>query len=267
MRARRTLIETLGRMIEHMAAVPADIAERWGRYQSRYESFAASPTNKAKRRVETYQNDLESAYTDWADGLATNLAAEDDEKKRDAILAAALLILLALLKRQGRDSLPDAIDIALNGGESTDEIASLLSDAIDENDGYLTDSLIPDIEEKVKAGLKDPDILAALLQGTGAAAIGGLLATVTARVGNYSGEWWDLYNKAMGTIADMNGAAVTWYLDPRAKHCEDCPQWGSTDGKTYPSYAAMLKETGDMSPANGVQCGANCRCFLEFSNP
>lgn len=251
----------LDRLESDGARIPADLASWRARHKT--ETFAATPSGKAKTAVNKYQLDLEGDYQDWAEDTAAKLAAASSDSKREEVLAAALLLLLALLKRKGKDAIPEAAVIALSGADPIAAIDDLVSDAISENDDYLSDSLIPDIEKKVKAGLLDPGIIAALAAGEGAAAFLALLQTETSRVGSYSGEWWKTYNSAVGLVADENGSKVTSYLDPRADHCGECPEFAETGGKVYGSWKEYQDATGGRVPGE-FECGPNCRCWLEF---
>lgn len=232
--------------------------------QIQAELFASKPVGKARAKVAEYEDDLEAEYEQWAKETAAKLArAKENERK--AILAAALLLLLALLKRAGEDALPEAIEIALDGADPTDEIESLLNETIDENDGFLEDSLIPDIEARALDKLSTPEIIAAIAAGTGAAAIAEMLGGFTQRTGSYSGEFWKLYNKALGVIADENKTPLKAYLDPAAKHCSECPKFHEVDGREYASYAAYLEKTDGRVPGE-FECAGNCRCWLEFQS-
>lgn len=226
------------------------------------ELFASKPIAKARNAVSQYETDLEDEYQQWAEETAAKLA-KASESKREEVLAAALLLLLALLKRKGREALPDAVEIALDGGDPIGALDDLLDEAIDENDDFLTKSLIPDIEKRMNDQLGTAAILTAIATGEGAAAIGELLAGFEQRVGSYSGEFWKLYNKAGGVLADENKSKVKAYLDPAAQHCSECPQFHDVDGREYENYAAYLEATDDRVPGQ-FECAGNCRCWLEF---
>lgn len=213
--------------------------------------------------VNTYQKRLESIYSDWADDAADALAqvSEDDYP---ATLGGLLDDLKAQLTIAGRISLPNAVTLAIGNTPPTSAVMQALVDAMESNEGFLQDSLIPDAQRKLELALRDEDIAAAIGAGAGAQALRGVMDTMGGRVSLYAGEWWKLYNDATGVTADELGKSVTWFLDANAHHCGDCLQWGSVDGTEYDSYEAMQVATGGMSPADGVQCGSNCRCFLEY---
>lgn len=140
---------------------------------------------------------------------------------------------------------------------------SELSAALAANDQFLEDSLIPSLEAKLLAALNDPDLLAAFAQGPAAyqAALQAVLATSAARVQSYAGAWWAVYNRAIGRVAQQNDRPIRAYLDPSAKHCDDCPMYHSADGREYPSFGKYLEETGGRVPGQ-FECGPNCRCEL-----
>lgn len=244
----RAIAAASGRVLpEHTAG----LARHWNA-----DAFAAKPN--PQQAVNKYQLELQKAYTNWYEDTADELA-EADEDEQEEIWAAALLALLALLKKMGRDGLADAVELALGDEESFPELDDLLDDQVAENDKYLTKSLIPDLRA-----------LGLLVLGAGASAeaIGEALAGQTARVGSYSGEWWDAHQKALGEVAKKKGKAVLWFLDPNVKnHCSDCPQYGDDDGRYYSSMEVLLDSTGGATPANGVECGANCRCSLMLVEP
>src|SRR3990172_6775656 len=213
---------------------------------------------KAVQAVNTYQTELSRIYSRWSDDLSAQLA-EADPDERDDFLAAALAALLVSLRAEGRKRITDALMLALDGEPPTPEMLQELTDAISENDGYLADSLIPAIRAKIEAGLIDEDVLAALGIGEGAAAIGGILDTLGGRVAMYAGGWWALFNTIAGLGAKESGKPIRWARDFLAHHCDTCLEFGDT---TYDSYDDLIAQTGGITPANGTDCGGNCRCSL-----
>ncbi len=216
-----------------------------------------SNQTKAHRAVNAYQQTLEGVYADWADETAGKLANADNDTARKAAIAAAIALLLARLKKLGKENLPDAVKLA--AGEIPDSLAGMLSDAIDENDSFLEDSLGPAIEDKVVGAFGSSDILAALASGAGATAFAGLLGTMAGRVAMYANAFWKLNNQTKGEVSD---GPIKWVLDKTVKdHCSDCSQWG---GQEWPSYQDMLDETGGLYPGNPeLEDSGNCRCWLE----
>ena len=210
--------------------------------------------------VNAYQEELESEYEDWADDFATDVADAKDDTERKSIIVAGLLALLGILQVLGRKSLPNAIDIALGDEAPTPELLRIIADIVAANEGYLKDSLIPDLQAKIEKALQDKDIQIALATGVGAEAIRGILGTVTARVGSYSGAWWSIHNNAVGALAEMKGKQILWRLAPAViNHCATCLTYGD---KTYASMKSMLSETGGISPSHGTICNGNDRCEL-----
>lgn len=227
-----------------------EVTARFARYWQA-DTFAARPN--PHQRVNRYQADLQKAYTDWYEETADDLSGTEDDDAKDEIIAAALLALLALLKKMGRENLPDAVDLALGGGASFPELDGLLDDQIEENEKYLTTSLIPDLKSA----------LASVAAGASAEAIIGTLSGFTTRVGSYGGEWWSLYNESVGLVSKKSGKKVVVYLDEQAKHCGECPNFGSVDGKEYESWDAYMESTGGRVPGD-FECGPNCRCTVQM---
>lgn len=229
------------------------------------ESFAIRGGGRSGRRpsqidaVNAYQAELQGTYDAWADDLSNDLAEEEDDDKRQELIAAALALLLASLIALSRKRLVEAFTRGLGGEPASPELLDDLSKALKENEMYLVSSLLPAIGAKLRSGLMDGDIIAALQQSNeiGAQAIKAMLDTMKARTGSYSGNWWAIYNHTIGKNAP---GKVAWYLDSQAKHCHDCPRFGTVNGTVYDSYQAMLEATGGREPARGVECGANCRC-------
>lgn len=219
------------------------------------------PGRRAKQieAVNAYQRELEAEYEEWADELAQDLAgASTDGGERDRVIEAALAALLLALLMLGRRRLPEAMEMGLGDTPPTVEALRDLAAAVEANERYLRESLLPDIERKLRAGLEDPDVRLALGAGRGEEAIGGLLRTMEARAALYAGAWWGMYNRAVG--AGAGEGPVRWLLDPTVKsHCQTCLEFGDRE---YPSYAAMLQVTGGIVPSAGTQCDGNCRCVL-----
>lgn len=208
-----------------------------------------------------YQQELERAYADFSDDLANELA-EADEEDRDGIIAAAVAALLLVLTALGRKHLPDAVTLGLGDEAITPEAAQELAEALADNEQFLTESLGPDIERKVKDGLLDGDVLASIAAGSGAIALGGVLSSMAGRVANYAGEFWSTLQRARGEAAKEKGLKIAWVLDPTVKqHCGSCLAFGD---KTYDSWDDLLASTGNVTPSDGTDCNGGCRCTLEF---
>jgi hypothetical protein len=136
-----------------------------------------------------------------------------------------------------------------------------LSQILKENEGYLTDSLIPALRAKLLKSFDDPDIQVAIEAGDGAEVLGSVLSTVTARVESYAGEWWQMHQWGVGLLSDEMGKTLKGFLDPQAQHCDDCPMFHDEAGREYASFQDYLNTTGQRVPGD-FQCKSNCRCSL-----
>ena len=207
---------------------------------------------KAIEYVNRYQREIEDIYDEWTEDLARDLARSEDDDQREEILAAALAALLLALRRAGHERYADW----LSEVEPTSEVLAALAEAVAENDRLLEQSLLPAIEQRVRRGLIDEDVLRALGAGAGAAALYGLMAAGRSRVSLYAGGLWSFMQHAAGLSAE---GAVFWQLDPRAQHCTTCLAYGNRE---YDSFEAMLAETGGVWPSHGTDCDGQCRCSL-----
>ena len=264
MNARERLRQAIGRTVAALEAMgyalPPDIAP---------DAFALRGTGTPGRKpaailaVNAYQNKLQRIYRDWADTLADDLA-DADPSEHDDIIKAALAALLLLLRNAGRTALPDAVTLGLGDDTINPDVLKVLTDALTANEDYLSDSLLPDLDSKLRQGLSEQDILEAIAAGAGAAAIGGLLQTMLGRVGSYAGGFWDVYNRTRGDAIDEHGKRLRWSRDdsiPDSSHCENCWEFGNQE---YNSYSEMLEITGGLTPGSpALICGSNCRCELE----
>ena len=207
--------------------------------------------------VNAYQQELQRVYQEWSQDLADDVAEEDDEAERRRRIEEALIALAALLIAQSHKGMAAAFTSGLGGAAPDPAMLAYLSSQMERVDSLIETSLIPAIRNKLYSNIMTQDLAIALESGQGAQALYSLLDTITARVGQYSGEWWAVYNHIVGASAT---GPVAWYLDPNAQHCDDCPRFGNPSGRRYASYQEMLRATGGKSPASGVQCGSNCRC-------
>ena len=216
----------------------------------------AQKLRRWERETNTFQRDLAQAYERWSRRLATDLANAEDEDEQEEILSAALAELSRTMVPMLRRNIKTGMDIGLGDRAPTSRLMSRVGAVIEINEQAIRDSLIPAIEEKVRAGLRDPDITA-----TGAAAIQGLLAGFGARLESYAGGMWIAIQSGLGEASvqaaeekGVDSLKVYWRRDPQAKHCDDCLEFGDRE---YESYEAMLAETGDRVPGE-VQCDGNC---------
>jgi hypothetical protein len=254
--ARAHLLSVMARVVAAVSAEPFVAGAR---------RSAARKERKEVAAVNRYQATLESDYREWADDLAGALANDPDNA--DELIAAALLALLLLLRRRGAEHLPDAVALALAraGGTASAALLQRLADAIARNDGYLTESLLPALGERLRELLASGEW--ALAAGDGAGAVRGLVGTwleaLTARVGLYAGAWWALHQDAFGEAS--GDRPLKAYLDPQAKHCSECPRYHSEGGEHYDSYESYLGATGGRVPGQ-FECLGWCRCWLEFDD-
>lgn len=219
----------------------------------------ARRTPDALAGADDYQRALESTYEDWARELARELA-DTPETERQRRIDEALAALLLLLQQRARQHFSAAINEA-TGGEWTPEAAEALAVALRDNDGYLRDSLIPAVRDRVNRALSDAALLAALLAGS-ATLFNQSMDALIPRVALYAGAWWILYHNVLGQGIQERGSQVIGYLDPRAKHCIECPLYHSERGSVYESMDDYLAQTGGRVPGQ-FQCDGNCRCWLE----
>ena len=262
MNARERLRQAIGRTVAALEAMgyelPPDIDAP--------DAFALRGTGTPGRKpaaiqaVNSYQNKLQLIYSDWADELSDDLA-DADPSEQDDIIKKALAALLLLLRNAGRTALPNAVTLGLGDVAHTPEILKLLAEAVNSNDKNLDDSLLPDLEQKIRSILDDDDIQDAIVSGKGAEAISGGLAGMLGRIATYAGAYWMLTNQATGTAAKENGKKIIGYLDADAQHCSECPLYQSEEGTVYDSYDDYLEATGGLTPGL-FQCGPNCRCRI-----
>jgi len=213
--------------------------------------------------VNAYQTLLEDDYSEWADTFSDDLSQAENDESRKAVIIAALAILLLLLQNNGRKNIPEAMFLAIGKEPPTTEMLQMMVDRVAENDRYLAESLIPDLQAKIERALADADIQLAFQMGieAGRDAIRAILQTVEVRIAMYAGAWWKVFQMATGMLSDVHQKAYRWNLDPLVKdHCQDCLDWGD---RTYDSFAVMLQTTGGRGPGWGNKCGGNDRCSGE----
>ena len=235
------IAQTIETLEERGVALPADVLA----FKS--ESFAIRGSGPGRRSgsinaVNAYQKELQSTYREWSQDLADDIATAEDEQERQRRIEEALAALALLLIGLSHKALAAAFNGGLDGAAPDPAMLAYLAGQMERADTLINTSLIPAIRDKLMRNLMTQDLAIALESGQGAQALYALLDTITARVGQYSGEWWAVYNHIHGASAS---GPVAWYLDPNAQHCRDCPRFGSPGGK---------------SPASGVECGSNCRC-------
>ena len=220
-------------------------------------------TGSAKRRiwereVNAYQVELGRVYDKWAKDLAAELdQAETDDEYDDAV-DAALLVLAVELKDLGLVNITQGAMLALGSTPPTSAYLIQLSRRLDDHEAAVDRGLVPTLRDRLLGARFDPEIVA-----TGALAYLGVLSALGARVESYAGEMWTAMQEAQGVTAEASGGRVAWQREDKAKHCDDCEQFGEDEfpGRVYDSWDDMMSQTGGRLPGE-VQCSANCRCSL-----
>uniref|UniRef100_A0A6M3KWF4 Portal protein n=1 Tax=viral metagenome TaxID=1070528 RepID=A0A6M3KWF4_9ZZZZ len=213
-----------------------------------------------ERATNAYEGELRQTYQQWADDTAGQLAGIEDDDEFSETLMAAILALIAELRRLGQRRLPDALQLGLGGVAPSPDGYRMMADAIAENERYLSDSLGPAIAAKVEQQVTvDP------LIRQDRESLGGTFGTFLARVASYAGAFWGLIhlgfvNRVKQKDAEKNTTTrVRSVLDPRARHCPQCP----TYAHEYDSIDQVIAETGGVPTTWNSDCGPNCRCHLE----
>jgi hypothetical protein len=206
------------------------------------------------RETNEYQRTLASLYEEWVE-MASEQLAEADEDERDALIASLVLLFATQMKAAGRENILNAMYIG--GGTPTPELLQRTVERIRDNESYIDNSLSPDLAERLRRAVRDPDVMA-----TGAFAIAGIMWGMQARVESYAGAMWAEIQDSIGEVSKQaEDHRIFWALEPRAQHCDDCLEYGNRE---YESYEMMLAMTGGAIPGSGVQCNGNCRCRLEY---
>ena len=213
------------------------------------------------RGVNSYQEELEESYADWADEISEALAKETDAENQKKIIDEKLALLLILLIGLGRRRIPDALELGMDDEPPTPEALRKLAEILESNERFLTDSLIPAIRQKLENAFADTDIILAIQMGEGDEVIRAVLQTLHARVASYAGPWWIAWNWGSGFVAGQMGKKIVAHLDPTAQHCEECPEFQAEGGRIYNSWAEYLMTTGGRTPGQ-FKCKGNCRCWI-----
>lgn len=203
--------------------------------------------------VNEYQEELGEMWEDFAVAVAESVEQVDDSDLRTAITLAMVDQFAEDMTLLGREYIFDGV---AEGLKRTDPDASLLSIAgmrMATNEGFVNDSLTPDIRERLTTFFSDPANVVT------SAAVVAMLLPMQARVESYAGSAWAAINEATGEYARKINSPVYWGRDERADHCASCLDFGARE---YESYDALLAETGGATPADGVLCLGNCRCSL-----
>lgn len=206
-------------------------------------------------KVNAYAEKLVKAFDGWALKWAPRIARAS-EMDRDPLIIEAAEEIDATMQGIAEEGLEEAYLLGLEGEEMTDAGYVQVRNYTDRNLRFLEYSLKPDLQTKLKAlgaeGLKDAD------------AVAGALGTFRARVATYAGPYWVLVHKGMEERAKGQEQAegrqipVTWHLDGKAVHCDDCPKYAGT----YKSWDEMEATTGGVPSSGNSACGCNCRCYV-----
>lgn len=242
-----------------------DAALERARYLSIIENLAAlrgkkKPGRKPKWEalVNGYQLELGEEFVLWAQQFSVDLE-NADEDTREELLRVAVAIWMAYMVNKSRDELFEGYLIGLGDLEFDRARVLQVGQLMADNERYINNSLAPDMRTRLRDIMANPAILA-----LGSVGILSELLKMQSRVEMYAGAQWAAIQFAVGEVAKENEAeghgGVYWRLDPQAKHCNDCLDYGD---RYYESYDQMLSLTGGAVPGAGVQCASNCRCSLE----
>lgn len=212
-----------------------------------------------ERATNRYQEELERAWSSWADAAAGRLAGAESEAEFEETLEEEVAAIVALLVALGRGNLQDATALGLDGVPASPELLQELSGKMTENEEFLRSSLGPAVEARVRASVREDPMMR-----DDAASLAALLGTFRARVSSYAGAFWALVMRGLidklRQDPDLSAVPVRWVLDERAQHCPDCPRYAGV----YDNLGALLTATGGAVPTENVQCDGNCRCHLEY---
>lgn len=212
-----------------------------------------------ERATNRYQEELERAWSGWADAAAGRLAGAESEAEFEETLEEEVAAIVALLVALGRGNLQDATALGLDGVPASPELLQELSGKMTENEEFLRSSLGPAVETRVRASVREDPMMR-----DDAASLAALLGTFRARVSSYAGAFWALVMRGLidklRQDPDLSIVPVRWVLDERAQHCPDCPRYAGA----YDNIDALLTATGGAVPTENVQCDGNCRCHLEY---
>ena len=224
------------------------------------DNYAGRP-RKWESATNAYKRDIGSEYDKWSRKVARELSAATTEDERNEIIELALVLLFATMRDMGRKNISQGMFLGLGGYAPSPRLLEQIAQYIRENERYLEDGFMRDVETRLRNAARDTDVLE-----VGIVAILGMLIGARARAERYAGGMWAAINIAVGEVTKQQEESggdgrVFWELEPTAEHCPDCLRCGDRE---YPSYDLMLLETGNMAPGIGVQCDGNCRCSLKI---
>ncbi len=241
--------------------------------------IAARPGRRPfTQMVNEYQGELLALYDAWVHGLGEAV----DEEKPDSIERLGMLVdsHIVLLGNEmqalGRRRIREAVAHGLHDTEPSPEALRLMADAVEQNDKFITESLLPDVRERTLRDLSkvlwEPVTMASgthLYADVTGALVLGVLEVLRGRVATYAGAMWAAGFQGAGIwIKDSDAGRslqgykphrVKWQLDPNANHCKKsayhhgCEQCAGT----YDSWSEL-----PTVPAGDVTCLGNCRCQI-----
>src|SRR3990167_11464961 len=88
------------------------------------------------RGVNSYQEELEELYDDWADEVSEALATETDAENQKRIIDEKLALLLILLIGLGRRRIPDALELGMDDEPTTPEAFRKLAEILEGNERF-----------------------------------------------------------------------------------------------------------------------------------
>ena len=225
---------------------------------------------KIEKATNEFQGKLVRLYDSWAkDARMAIVKAEKAGKHGDeleAVVDEQLEDLAGMMKALLRQGIMQGAQLGLGDEQADSEVFREVADKIDENDGFIDDSFIPAIREKLMSHLNEATVTFQLDE----LALAGVLTAMRTRAGGFSGTFWGAVFLGAGTKRKRDDAdrqaegetprRVRWVLDPSADHCLDSAGFFGCEGLegVYDSWDAMPTQ-----PAGQVTCRGNCRCGIE----
>jgi hypothetical protein len=228
-----------------------------GRFSEDFATRAKPGNPKWERETNAYEQALRNEYSAWADRSATELVKIDDDAEFQDRLEEFVIGLILLLIRLGRERLPAAQALGLDGVPATPAGIEQLASIVASNDDLLQNSLGPDIVDKVTNRILSDEMIRQDKDSLRA-----VFGTFLGRVATYAGPFWGLIHWGLvDRIRQMlSKPRVRAVLDPRAKHCQQCPEYAGE----YENIDALIAATGGVPARWNSDCGCNCRCWIEY---
>jgi hypothetical protein len=224
----------------------------------------AEPTQSYRVATDAYRQGLQAIYDKWAAETSEALSDidPDDSEEFNRKLEDALIVLLMLLHQHGASNLDKAFHLGYGGQEVGPDGLRQIQSEIENNYYYLETSLIDDIRQRIDRDIEEfQDELRSDRRDEAIALLLAMLATRKAQLDRYAGQYWhSLWSGwALREQQAEEKRIITWYLDPLARHCRDCPEYAGE----YEDINALLAATGGVLPGQGTECDGNCRCWLD----